>query len=122
MSAIFQGLGEVRPHLIWPGAVARALDGERLTLAVIDLEPNLPVAEHQHENEQLGIVLKGEITMVIGGESKRLGAGDMYAIPSNLRHSAHTHAEGATVVDVFAPIRADWSSKERLEPSPGNWP
>jgi quercetin dioxygenase-like cupin family protein len=93
-----------------------------MTLAVIDLDPDLPIAEHQHENEQLGLVLKGSITMVIGGESKKLVAGDMYVIPSQLRHSAHTHSEGATVVDVFAPIRADWVAKERLEPSRGEWP
>ncbi len=122
MSTTFQAIAEARPYIIWPGAIARTLDGERLTLAVVDLEPNLAVAEHQHENEQLGIVLKGSITMIIGGTSKRLVAGDMYAIPGNLRHSAQTHEQGASVIDVFAPVRADWAAKERAEPSKGRWP
>jgi len=122
MTKTFQNLGNVHPYLIWPGAVARAMNGDRSTVAVIDLDADLPVAEHRHENEQVGIVLKGSITMFIGDESKRLMPGDMYVIPSNLPHSAQTHEEGATVIDVFAPVRADWESKERLEPSRGRWP
>jgi quercetin dioxygenase-like cupin family protein len=115
-------ISDLRPYAIWPGVVARAVNGERLTLAVVDLEPDLPVAEHQHENEQLGLVLKGGITMVIGGRSQSLTAGDAYVIPSNVSHSAHTASEGATVIDVFAPVRADWESKERLPASAGRWP
>jgi quercetin dioxygenase-like cupin family protein len=122
MSTTFKHVADARPYLIWPGAVARAVNGERTTLAVVDLEPNLAVAEHQHENEQVGIVLKGSITMTIGGTAKRLTSGDMYVIPSDVRHSAQTHEEGATVVDVFAPVRADWESKQRAEPSEGRWP
>ena len=122
MSTIFKSLAEANPYLIWPGAVARTVNGDRTTLAVVDLDPNLAIAEHQHENEQVGIVLKGSITMTIGGQAKKLTPGDMYAIPSNLRHSAQTHEEGATVIDVFAPVRADWETKERAEPSKGRWP
>ncbi len=122
MTATFHSLDELRPYLIWPGAVARGVNGDRLTLAVIDLEPDLAITEHHHENEQIGIVLKGEITMLIAGESRRLAAGDTYAIPSDVRHSAQTHSAGATVVDVFAPVRADWETKERAAPSKGQWP
>ncbi len=122
MNTTYKSLAEASPYLIWPGAVARTVNGDRATLAVIDLDPNLPIAEHQHENEQLGIVLKGSITMTIGGHAKKLMPGDLYVIPSNLRHSAQTHEEGATVIDVFAPVRADWESKERAEPSQGRWP
>lgn len=118
----FISFASVRPYQIWTGAVARALNGERLTVALIDLEPDLEVPEHHHENEQLGFVLKGRVTMVIGGEAKELGTGDAYTIPSDVPHSARTGPEGATVVDVFAPIRADWEKAPRLAPSRGGWP
>jgi quercetin dioxygenase-like cupin family protein len=110
----YANLSDLSPYAIWPGVVARVVNGERLTLAVVDLDPNADVAEHQHENEQLGLVLKGEMAFVIGGVSRLLQAGDTYVIPSNVRHSARTSAAGATVIDVFAPVRADWASKERL--------
>lgn len=102
--------------------MARAVNGEHITMAVIDLDPNLEIPLHHHENEQLGFVLQGKVTMVIAGASKELSAGDAYSIASNIPHSASTGPEGATVVDVFAPIRADWEKAPRLDPSPGRWP
>ncbi|MBO0681841.1 MAG: cupin domain-containing protein [Candidatus Dormibacteraeota bacterium] len=121
-TATYQSVPELGPYAIWRGAQARAVHGDRLTMAVVDLEPDLEVPEHHHDNEQLGLVLKGHITMVIGGSSRRLGVGDTYLIPSDVPHSASTGADGATVIDVFAPGRADWQQVPRLDPQPGAWP
>jgi quercetin dioxygenase-like cupin family protein len=118
----FNAVASVRPYKIWDGAIARAVHGERLTVAFVDLGANIKVPEHQHDNEQLGFVLRGKVTMTVGGEERELGVGDTYSIPSNVRHAAATGAEGATVVDVFAPIRTDWEKLERLEPEAGRWP
>ncbi len=122
MEDTYAKLLELKPYAIWPGVVGRAVHGDRLTLAVIDLEPNADVAEHQHDNEQLGLVLKGEITMTVAGLSRSLHPGDTYVIPSRVPHSARASAAGATVIDVFAPVRADWEAKERLPAAAGNWP
>jgi quercetin dioxygenase-like cupin family protein len=118
----FRGLKEIRPHVLREGVHARAVTGERMTLAVVDLEPNATVPEHKHENEQLGFVISGAITMRIGSEEQKLHVGDTYTIPSNMPHEATAGAEGATVVDVFAPLRADWAALPRSEPSVGRWP
>jgi unsaturated pyranuronate lyase len=91
-------------------------------MAAVDLDPDLLVPEHRHDNEQLGFVLEGSVTMMIGGEEKELLVGDAYRIPSNVPHWARSGPRGATVMDVFAPIRADWEKAERLEPSRGGWP
>jgi len=118
----FTSFSAERPYKIWTGAVARAVHGDRITMAAVDLDPDLVIPEHRHENEQLGFVLTGKVTMVIAGEARELGAGEAYAISSNVPHSARTGAEGATVLDVFAPVRSDWGKAERLEPSKGGWP
>jgi quercetin dioxygenase-like cupin family protein len=118
----FSSFSTVRPYQIWAGAVARAVHGERLTMAVIDLDPDLEIPEHHHVNEQLGFVLQGKVTMVIAGDERELNAGEAYSIPGDIPHSARTGHEGATVVDIFAPIRADWEKAPRLEPSRGRWP
>ena len=91
-------------------------------MAAVDLDPGSDVPEHQHENEQVGVVLRGSVTMTIAGESRELGPGETYSIPPNVRHSARGGPEGGTVIDIFAPVRSDWESAERLEPSPGAWP
>jgi quercetin dioxygenase-like cupin family protein len=118
----FDQLQALRPYAIWDGVVARALHGEKLTVAVIDLEPNVAVPEHRHLNEQLGFVAEGSITMTVGGDSRELHRGDTYVIASDLPHAALAGPEGATVIDVFSPPRADWEALERPEPSPGAWP
>ena len=118
----FLKLHAIRPHVLRDGVHARAITGERMTLAVVDLEPNSTVPEHKHENEQLGFVISGTLTMRIGSEKSELHAGDTYTIPSNVPHEAAAGSDGATVVDAFAPLRADWAALQRAEPSTGRWP
>jgi quercetin dioxygenase-like cupin family protein len=122
MDTVYSAVDRQRPYRIFDGAVARAVHGERMTMAIVDLDPGVDVPVHQHENEQLGFVLEGSIVMTVAGEERELGKGETYRIASNVPHKAVGGAGGATVVDVFSPIRADWEKLERLEPSAGRWP
>jgi quercetin dioxygenase-like cupin family protein len=118
----FAPLQNLPPIVLADGIQARAVNGERITMAVVDLAPNAISPEHRHENEQLGFVIRGSMTMRIGDEVLELRAGDTYNIPSDVEHGAAAGAEGCTVTDVFAPVRRDWDSRDRLEPGPGSWP
>jgi quercetin dioxygenase-like cupin family protein len=118
----FESLNNIRPHQLGQGITARAIESERMTIAVIDLDPGAVLPEHHHENEQLGFVIAGTITMRIGTEKRELNVGDMYAIPSDVPHDALAGPDGCTVADVFAPPRADWREIKRLDPVPGRWP
>ena len=118
----FEALRDVRPHLLRDGITARAVQGERITMAVVDLEPKATLPEHHHENEQLGFVIKGSMEFRIGSETRVIRAGDTYVIPSHVPHEAKAGPQGATVADIFAPVRADWADLKRAEPSPGDWP
>jgi quercetin dioxygenase-like cupin family protein len=118
----FAHINDLSPHRIWDSAVARVVQGDRMTLAVVELEPDASVPEHRHGNEQLGIVLKGSITMTVNGEARTLEVGETYVIAGDVPHAAVVGPEGATVVDVFNPVRADWQGLERLPSSRGAWP
>jgi quercetin dioxygenase-like cupin family protein len=118
----FRSLKDLQPIVLGDGIAARAVNGERLTMAVVDLEPNAVLPEHRHENEQLGFVVRGTMTMRIGNEVLELHAGDTYTIPSDVEHGAAAGPKGCTVTDVFAPVRGDWDSRERAEPSTPDWP
>ena len=118
----FSSLGDLRPYVLREGITARAVRGDRMTLAVVDLEPGAVLPEHHHENEQLGFIIAGTMTFRIGTETRELRAGDTYVIPSHVPHQANAGPDGATVADVFAPIRADWEDLTRLDPTPGLWP
>ena len=118
----FESFKSVRPYRIWDGAVARAVAGDRIQLALIDIEANSHVPEHKHPNEQVGFVIEGSITMTIDGDARELHAGETYVIPGEVRHSADTGPQGCVVIDTFSPPREDWERLERPEPSPGRWP
>jgi quercetin dioxygenase-like cupin family protein len=112
----------LQPHQIWGGVVARPLHGESLTVGILDFEPLTHVPEHRHASEQLGLVVEGSITMVIDGERHDLPMGDMYSIRSGIPHSGESGPDGATVIDVFSPVRSDWNDTRSLAVTEGRWP
>jgi quercetin dioxygenase-like cupin family protein len=115
-------IAAVEPFCVWDGVVARSVDGERVGLAVVELDPSAIVPEHSHDNEQLGIVLSGSVRFRVGDETRELTAGGTWRIPPSTPHEVHAGPEGAVVVDVFAPVRADWAALERVGPRTPRWP
>ena len=113
----YSELREIEPLQIWDGVVARALSGTEATLAAIELDPGAVVPEHAHLNEQTGILVRGSLTFTIGGETKELRPGAAWVIPAHTPHSVEVGAEGASLVELFAPPRADWGGLERLDAS-----
>ena len=108
---------------VWGEAVrARRIEGERITLALIELAPDSIVPGHRHENEQLGIVISGGLTFTVGDETRQLGPGGTWRIPSDTPHQVSVGPDGAVVIDVFAPIRTDWENLPSHPPSRPIWP
>jgi unsaturated pyranuronate lyase len=101
----------------------RRVVGERMTLALVELTANAEVPGHQHEAEQMGLVIAGTVRFTIGDEVRDLGPGGTWNIPSNVVHQVTAGPEGATVIDVFSPPRADWDALPAHEPRPAvRWP
>jgi quercetin dioxygenase-like cupin family protein len=99
---------DARPVAMAPGVTRRTLAlGPALMLVEITLEAGGTVATHQHPHEQIGYVVSGDLEMEIGGERRRLRAGDAYAIPGGTPHMA-TAVTRTVVVDVFHPHRAEY--------------
>jgi quercetin dioxygenase-like cupin family protein len=117
MSA-FGGIDRLEHLRIWDGVTAQAVEGERTTLAVIDLEPGSAVPEHSHENEQLGVLIRGSMRFRVGEETRELGPGDTWRIPGHVPHEVTAGSDGAVAVECFTPARDDWAGLERLEARP----
>lgn len=107
---------------IWDGVAARVIGGERLSLAVVELDAGAVVPEHRHEHEQLGLVVRGSVRFRIADETQELGPGETWTIPSNVPHEVVAGPDGAVVFDVFSPVRADWDTLEAGTPRPPRWP
>ena len=108
---------------VWGDTVrARRIEGERITMALVELAADSIVPEHRHENEQLGMVVTGDLTFTIGDETRALGPGGTWRIPSMIPHQVSVGPAGAVCIDVFAPTRADWDGLPSHPPSAPAWP
>lgn len=99
---------DIRSFELAAGVSGRPLFGAGAMLNLIEFEPGAVVPEHEHPHEQLGIVLRGTQILVIEGEEHALGPMEGSVLPGGVRHGAHCGPEGATVLDVFQPVREDY--------------
>ena len=120
--SVFGKVSAVKPSKIWDGVLARAVHAERVTIGFVDIDPGVLVPEHRHDNEQVGFVQRGSVTMTVAGQARELRVGETYSIAGGVPHSAKAGADGVSVVDVFAPVREDWKKVPTVEPFPGKWP
>ena len=118
----FEDLEAIAPQPIWDGLLARAVHGKGITLAVVEVDPEADLPEHAHDNEQAGLVIRGSLTLRVGDDERTLSPGGTYVIPSGVPHAGRGGPEGAVVVDVFAPPRADWEAVARQDPHAPRWP
>jgi quercetin dioxygenase-like cupin family protein len=111
---------------VWDGVVARRVEGEQLTVAVVELAPNAVVPEHHHPHEQCGLVIEGEVRFRIADEERLLGPGGTWRILGDVPHEVAAGPEGAVVIDTFSPRRDDWADRAIVgsadEPAVPIWP
>ena len=119
---IFDDLAGLPPLPIWDGIVARAVESERLTLSVVELDAGAVIPAHAHENEQVGLLLSGAMRFRVGDEEREAVPGTTWTIPANVPHAVEVGPEGAVVVEVFAPRRDDWQAIVPDAPRPPRWP
>lgn len=90
------------------GVALRTFWQKEMLLSVVDLAPHAVVPMHRHPHEQAGTVISGEMELTIAGETRVLKSGDCYIIPGDIEHKAVAGADGAHVIDIFAPIREEY--------------
>ncbi len=95
-------------HEIFPGVQIHTTAGERMMLSLVEFAPHAEVRPHSHPHEQMGLLLEGELTFIIGGEKHVLHPGQMWRIPGGVTHSAIAGPEKVRALDVFHPIRDDY--------------
>jgi len=76
------------------------LQGIDKQVVFLDIEPVNTIPEHSH-GEQWGIVIDGEIELMVSGVKKVYRKGDYYHIPAGTLHSA-TFRTQFKAVDFFA--------------------
>jgi len=117
MSA-YDHVDELPRQQIWDGVLSRSVHGDNVTLALLELDADAVVPEHSHENEQVGILVRGSVTFTIGDDTRTVDVGGTWCILANVPHSVAVGPDGATIVEVFSPPRADWHAISLEPPEP----
>ena len=88
----------------------KVINGEKGMVAQVFLKKNGVVPEHHHESEQITYIMEGALLFQIGGKEIVVRKGEVLTIPSNVPHRAIA-LEDTLDLDIFAPIRLDWLTK-----------
>ncbi|MFN8221934.1 MAG: cupin domain-containing protein [Gaiellales bacterium] len=94
-----------------PGVSGRPLFGDDVMFNLVECEPGATVELHSHPHEQLGVILRGSLTLTIDGEDHELGPMQAVALPGGIEHSAIAGPDGAMMLDVFTPVREDYRER-----------
>jgi len=93
------------------GSWSQLVNSGAIHVSNLFMEPNANFAHHIHPEEQLMIVLRGEIDEIIMDQTVNMKEGDIVYLPGNMVHGGKLSPKGANVIDVFWPLRQDYQDK-----------
>jgi quercetin dioxygenase-like cupin family protein len=102
----FVHVDDLDPLVVVPGLEFRPVSTESVMTNFVTFEPGAPAPTHHHAEQQIAIVLSGELEFTVAGETRVMRAGDCVVIPPHVPHGGVAGVQGCTVVDVFTPPRA----------------
>ncbi len=97
------------PRKLAEGIRSRVFAGEHAMLSVVRIEPHARGAVHSHPEEQWGILLEGACVRIQDGVETPVRAGDFWRTPGGVAHGIRTEGTPALVLDVFSPIREEYT-------------
>jgi quercetin dioxygenase-like cupin family protein len=67
-------------------------------------------------------VLRGSVRFRVGEEERTVEPGGTWIIPSGTPHLVRGGADGAVVLDIFAPTREEWKRLDAIAGARPTWP
>jgi len=90
-----------------PFFTRQAIHTERMTVARLRLKKGALVPSHSHMNEQVTMLMEGELRFTVDGRQQTICAGQVMEIPPNAVHSVEALTD-SLAIDLFSPVREDW--------------
>lgn len=94
------------------GLKAKLKHTENQTYAFWEIKKGTLLPEHNHSNEQVSFVTKGELELTIDREVTLLTKGMIAVIPPYANHSAKAITD-VELTDVFTPVRTDFPTYKK---------
>ncbi len=101
----YVSLDSITPVEFVPGLGFQPVLGQRGMANFVTFQPGTEAPRHVHEEEQIVIMLEGELVFDLDGDVRTLHKGDVAVIPAWVPHGAWTTDTGCVEVDVFVPPR-----------------
>lgn len=99
---------DVQPIKVFEGVYRKTLIYDNnLMLCHFYLEENAEVPLHNHNESQIGYIIKGKLKFITENYEFIASEGDGYFFDSNEKHGAQI-LEDSEVIDVFNPSREDY--------------
>jgi len=98
-------LDAIKPVEFVKGLGFRPVLGQRAMTNFVSFEPGAVAPNHVHEEEQIVIILDGEMVFDLDGDVRTMRKGDVAVIPAWVPHGAWTVDTHCEEVDVFCPPR-----------------
>ena len=98
-----------------PGVTERTIHGRGATVLITDLAPRTIVETHRHDDERLGVIVRGSVAMVIAGEQRILTEGDTFVVPASAAHGLRVLEQGTQVLEVAAAVPSTRAGSDREE-------
>jgi quercetin dioxygenase-like cupin family protein len=78
--------------------------GSHQELCWVKFEPGSIYPMHSHPYEQVSVVIQGRMRLVVGGETREVGPGDMWFAPSGIPHGGEILSDEPVIfIDVYSP-------------------
>lgn len=90
----------------YDGVTRAVADGEQATLVSYTFEPGAAFPIHHHPEEQITLVIEGDVEFTVDGEPRRMQAGDWIVVQPGVEHGLRAGGRGARVLGVISPARA----------------
>ena len=90
-----------------PGWQGRFWRSGSMSFAHYEIAAGASIHPHHHPNEEVWLVIEGELEVTIGGVTQRAGPGAVAVIPPDVPHAVLALARGRAVV-ANHPVRHDF--------------
>jgi quercetin dioxygenase-like cupin family protein len=100
----FDRIDVERPY---EGIERRVLATAKATVQEYSFKPGATFPLHRHPQEQLTLVLEGELSFTAGGEAHPLTAGSWSVVPGDADHGITAGSAGARFLAILVPPRKE---------------
>jgi quercetin dioxygenase-like cupin family protein len=92
-----------------PNVFRQAVSGQKVMMTRITYKGQVTIPVHQHEAEQVMLMVQGRLWARVGDEEQEVGPGALLIVNSNVLHAFRKLSEEDVIFyECFAPIRLEY--------------